>query len=53
MAWVVDTCLVLDVAMRDPVFGVATANLFDAKRSEGLVLCPVSYVELAPPCAKA
>ncbi len=48
MPWVVDTCLLIDVAEADPLFGVASAEFIDAKRPEGLTICPVSYVELAP-----
>lgn len=48
MAWVVDTCLLIDVAEADPAFGVASAKLLDSKRADGLMICPVTYVELAP-----
>jgi hypothetical protein len=48
MSWVVDTCLVIDVLDDDPEYGRASALLLDSKASDGLVLCPVSYVELAP-----
>jgi len=48
MAWVVDTCLLIDVAEADPTFGVASARLLELKRAEGLTICPVTYVELAP-----
>ena len=48
MAWVVDTCLLIDVAEADPTFGSASAKLLDLKRAEGLAICPVTYVELAP-----
>lgn len=48
MAWVIDTCLLIDVAENDPTFGVASATLIDSKRPEGLTICPVTYVELAP-----
>lgn len=48
MAWVVDTCLLIDVAEADPSFGAASAALIDAKRALGLTVCPVTYVELAP-----
>lgn len=34
MAWVVDTCLLVDVAEADPAFGVASAALLDAKRDD-------------------
>jgi predicted nucleic acid-binding protein len=48
MAWVADTCLLIDVAEADPQFGVSSANLFDRLRADGLVTCPVTYVELSP-----
>lgn len=48
MAWVVDTCIVIDVLDNDPSFGRQSANLLDQVYENGLVLCPVSYVELAP-----
>jgi len=48
MAWVADTCLLIDVAEADPSFGVVSAQLLDSKRAEGLTLCPVTYVEMAP-----
>lgn len=48
MAWVIDTCLLNDIAEPDPVFGIPSAILLDSTRGSGLVVCPVSYVELAP-----
>ena len=48
MAWVVDTCLLIDVAEADPAFGVPSAALIDSKRTEGLAVCPITYAELAP-----
>ena len=48
MAWVVDTCLLIDIAEADPTFGVASARLLDRKRADGLAICPASYVELSP-----
>ncbi len=48
MNWVVDTCLVIDVLDHDPEFGDASARLLDRMAPEGIVLCPISYVELAP-----
>ena len=48
MAWVVDTCLLIDIADDDPSFGVASANFLDSKRSSGLLICPVTFIELAP-----
>ncbi len=48
MAWVVDTSVLLDIRLLDPVFGPASAACLQEHLSSGLVLCPVSYVELAP-----
>ena len=48
MPWVVDTCLLIDVAQQDSLFGIRSAALIDSKVAEGLVICPVTYVELAP-----
>lgn len=47
MGWVIDTCLLIDIAEPDPVFGIPSAILLDSTRGSGLVVCPVSYVELA------
>jgi predicted nucleic acid-binding protein len=48
MPWVVDTCLLIDIADADPQFAIGSAALLDARRPDGLVISPVSYVELAP-----
>jgi predicted nucleic acid-binding protein len=48
MAWLVDTCLLIDIAEADPSFGISSAQLLDNTRPQGLIVCPVSYVELAP-----
>lgn len=48
MPWVIDTCLLIDIADADPSFAAASATLLDAKRPEGLVISPITYVELAP-----
>lgn len=48
MAWLVDTCILLDVAMGDPLFAAKSLALLKAKRPDGLAICQVSYVELAP-----
>ena len=48
MAWVVDTCLLLDVLDDDPAFGRASAVCLQDHLDEGLVVCPISFVELAP-----
>jgi predicted nucleic acid-binding protein len=48
MAWVVDTCVLLDVLEDDPEFGRSSAFTLDAHVEEGLIVCPVTYAELAP-----
>lgn len=48
MTWIVDTCVVLDVLENDPGFGLASARMLDQRIGEGLALCPISYIELAP-----
>jgi len=48
MSWVVDTCLLIDILEDDPAFIERSATLLDNMMPDGLVLCPISYVELAP-----
>ena len=48
MAWVVDSCVILDVALNDSVFAKPSARLLDRLGKETLVICPVSLVEVAP-----
>jgi len=48
MSWVVDTCIVIDVLRKDPLHGNASALMLNELSSEGLILCPVCFVELAP-----
>jgi predicted nucleic acid-binding protein len=48
VAWVVDTSVLLDIRLNDPAFGVASAACLARCLADGLVLCPVSYIELAP-----
>lgn len=48
MAWVVDTCLLIDIAEADPTFGTASAKLLEARKAPGLTICPITYIELPP-----
>ena len=48
MAWVVDTSVLLDIHTADPIFSRASANCLARHLRDGLVICPISYVELAP-----
>ena len=38
----------LDVLDEDPCFGKSSATHLQARLQDGLVLCPISFVELAP-----
>ena len=48
MAWVVDTAVLIDVLEHDPEFGLRSARTLDARSGEGLVVCPITSVELSP-----
>ena len=48
MSWVVDTCIVIDVLQDTSAHSEASILLVNEMAHEGLVLCPVSFVELAP-----
>jgi predicted nucleic acid-binding protein len=48
MAWVVDTCILIDVLEDDPQFGRSSALALDSLAGDGLVVCPLTYAELAP-----
>jgi len=48
MPWVVDTCLLLDIGLDDPRFAAKSEQLLESKAADGLVVCPVTFVELAP-----
>jgi len=48
VAWVVDTCLLIDVGIADPAFGQSSAEFLVDHMQDGLTICPVTYVELAP-----
>lgn len=48
MAGVVDSCIPIDVAEGDPDFGPGSGRLLDRKRPAGLLLAPISYIELSP-----
>lgn len=42
MAWVVDTCVLIDVLDEDPTFGVVSAQTLEACAEAGLVICPMT-----------
>ena len=45
---VVDTCILIDIADDDPQFGLPSAQCLSTYLPGGLVISPISYVELAP-----
>lgn len=45
---VVDTCVLIDVADDDPDFGHSSVDCISDHLEQGLVVSPISYVELAP-----
>ena len=48
MSWVVDTCVILDILDRHPVFAEASSLALQSHLGDGLEIAPVSYVELSP-----
>jgi predicted nucleic acid-binding protein len=48
MAWIVDSCILLDIALDDPRFGAASAQCVASRLGEGVVACPVSQIEIVP-----
>ena len=48
MAWVVDTNLVIDAAIKDSACGPRSLACLRTHRPDGLVLSPITYAELAP-----
>jgi len=46
--YVVDTCVLLDVFGGVEPFASRSADALDAHQSDGLVIAPITYVELAP-----
>jgi len=47
MAWIVDTCVILDLFENDPKFGQPSAKLLQKLLRDGLAVSPVTMVELA------
>jgi len=46
--FVVDTCVLLDVFEGVEPFASSSADVLDEHLGSGLVIAPISYVELAP-----
>lgn len=45
--WIVDTCVVLDIFENDPQFGEPSARLLETLLQQGLVISPITMVELS------
>ena len=45
---VVDTCVILDVLEQDPTYGIASAEVLEKYAEGGLIISPLTYVELSP-----
>ncbi|HTH49599.1 MAG TPA: type II toxin-antitoxin system VapC family toxin [Candidatus Limnocylindria bacterium] len=48
MAWVIDTCVLIDVRLNDPIWALRSATCLNTHMPFGLVISPVTFVELAP-----
>jgi len=48
VAWIVDTCMLIDVAEGDPQFARRSGRMLERRRTAGLLIAPVSYIELSP-----
>jgi predicted nucleic acid-binding protein len=48
MAWVIDTSVIVDLVTGDPLFEVASTACLQAHLQDGLVISPVTFVELGP-----
>ena len=48
MSRVVDTCILIDILENDPDFGRASALCLRDYAPRGLVICPLSMIELSP-----
>ena len=48
MSWVVDTCILIDIFVNDPQFGRSSALCLKHYLDEGLVVCPVTMIDLSP-----
>ena len=48
MTWIVDTCIILDILDRHPVFAEMSSRALQSKLDDVLAIAPVTYVELSP-----
>ena len=48
MTWVLDTCVLLDLACNDKIFADCASRAIQSKLDDVLTIAPITYVELAP-----
>jgi predicted nucleic acid-binding protein len=48
MTWLVDTCVLLDLLVNDPQFGLSSATCLNRLLPQGLAISSTTYIELAP-----
>jgi predicted nucleic acid-binding protein len=48
MAWVVDTCIVLDLVLPASAWQASSANCLWRLAGEGVCVCPITFAELGP-----
>ncbi len=48
MSFVVDSCVLLDIALKDPKWSLKSATMLEKKMKHGLVVCPLSVIEISP-----
>lgn len=48
MAWVVDTCILLDLRIGHPQFALPSAECLERHAADGLLVAPLTFIELAP-----
>jgi len=49
MAWVLDTSVLLDIRIGDPLeWAEASASCLEQHSADGLLVCPVTLIEMAP-----
>jgi predicted nucleic acid-binding protein len=48
MSWVIDTNVLLDIALPDPTWVRASVDAVNTAAGAGLVVCPITLIELTP-----
>jgi len=48
MPFVVDSCVLLDIALKDTQWALKSATMLEKKMKDGLIVCPLSIIEISP-----